>query len=219
MPLWPLVPSAPPARWLDGSPIFALVLSRGMSKAIVMGNASGGWLLDVGGINVRRAVGGGEPCLAGRAVWLLPPPRGSGALRGRTNVNGVARIGAAGCNGARIDRDIGSDDASNSNASRICSPSENACDLAMGMHSPMQLSAQRVSRSKSAFGCARGCLLRSTRVRAVHSPSYLEFSCPRAAAVASSSQRLLSECDAWPLVQDQVVLWRAFCSSNSCHRS
>ena len=44
-------------------------------------------------------------------------------------------------------------------------------------------------------------------------------SCPRAAAVASSSQRLLSACEAWPFVQDQVVLCREFCSSSSCHRS
>jgi hypothetical protein len=48
--------------------MFALVLSMGMSKAMVIGSASGGCWLDVGGINVRRAVGGGEPCLAGRAV-------------------------------------------------------------------------------------------------------------------------------------------------------
>lgn len=45
-----------------------LLLSIGMSNAIVMGSVSAGWSLDVRGINVRRAVGGGEPCLAGSAV-------------------------------------------------------------------------------------------------------------------------------------------------------
>ena len=89
---------------------------------------------------------------------MLPPPRESGALRGWKNVSGVTWMGAAGS----IDRDIGSDVASSNSASRTCSPNEYACDLAMGM--------RRVSRSKSMLACARGCLLRSTRVRAVHSP-------------------------------------------------
>jgi len=42
--------------------------SKGMSNAMVMGSASEGWSLDVGGINVRGAVGGGDPCLAGSMV-------------------------------------------------------------------------------------------------------------------------------------------------------
>src|SRR5580700_3253083 len=41
----------------------------------------------------------------------------------------------------------------------------------------------------------------------------------RAAMVASSSQRLLSACEAWPLVQDQVVRWAPASSSSSSHRS
>ena len=60
-----------------------------------------------------------------------------------------------------------------------------------------------------------GCCPRCTDVRAVH----LLSNCPRAAACASSSHRLLSACEACPLVQDQVVLCRAFCSSSSCHKS
>jgi hypothetical protein len=41
----------------------------------------------------------------------------------------------------------------------------------------------------------------------------------RAARVASSSQRLLSACEAWPFVQTQFVLCRATCSSSSSQRS
>jgi hypothetical protein len=48
--------------------MFALVFSIGMSKAMVMGSASFGWSLEAGGMNVLRATGGGEPCLAGSAV-------------------------------------------------------------------------------------------------------------------------------------------------------
>src|SRR5258706_15614718 len=43
--------------------------------------------------------------------------------------------------------------------------------------------------------------------------------CSRAAELASSSARLLSEWDAWPLVQTQLVLWRLTSSSSSCHRA
>ena len=57
-------------------------------------------------------------------------------------------------------------------AIRTCSPSETACDLAMGMHSAMQVSAQRVSRSKSTLGRVRGCRSHSTRVRVVHLPAF-----------------------------------------------
>jgi hypothetical protein len=75
----------------EGSPrLVLLVASIGMSNAIVIGSASCGCGLEVGGMKVRRAVGGGEPCLAGSEVWLLPPLCASTALRGRKSVNGVA---------------------------------------------------------------------------------------------------------------------------------
>src|SRR5262252_21723 len=48
---------------------------------------------------------------------------------------------------------------------------------------------------------------------------YSDELCSLAARVASSSARLLSSCEAWPLVQTHVVLWRPFCSSSSSHRS
>jgi hypothetical protein len=48
--------------------MFELVLSVGMSKAIVIGSASCGCGLEEGGMNVRGAAGGGDPCLAGSAV-------------------------------------------------------------------------------------------------------------------------------------------------------
>jgi len=43
--------------------------------------------------------------------------------------------------------------------------------------------------------------------------------CSRAARDANSSHRLLSVCEAWPLVQDHVVLCRATCWSSSFHKS
>jgi hypothetical protein len=54
-----------------------------MSKATVIASASSGCGLEAGGMKVRRAVGGGEPRLAGSAVWLLPPLRDGTDWRGR----------------------------------------------------------------------------------------------------------------------------------------
>ncbi len=108
------------------------------------------------------------------------------------------------------------DAASNSTAiSAPCRPSDNACDLALGMPGPMQLRVQRVSRCKSTVEHSRTAAASCTMCSRVTYSIIARAPPP----VANSSHLLLSACDAWPFVQDQMVLCRAFCSSSSCQRS
>lgn len=87
-----------------------------------------------------------------------------------------------------------------------------ACPRRCNLSAASQLKDFAASRPGS------GCFLRCPPVSRNHSAHSLEI-CMRAAFCASSSQRLLSACEACPLVHSHLIRWRAVSSSSSCHRS
>ena len=164
-------------------------------------------------MKVRRAVGGGEPCLSGRSIRLLPPACCRAGKYSRCTAPGVTR--AAKEWDSRMDRDVNK---STIVMIRTCSPSDNVCDLAFGM--PRVEAIQKpAANSKISNGVRKiHCYTASPPVRWDHVAHSLEI-CMRAAFCASSSQRLLSAWEAWPLVHSHFTLWRDASSSSSCHRS